>query len=218
MNSTTHNPATGTASLLPGARWLSVYEHLDALDLSVQGGRNGGVGVGGLVLGGGCSYYMYAQGLVCDSVRGFEVVLADGSIVEASAGENTDLWMALKGGGSNFGVVTRVDVEVFPRMPVWNAARRFPAGVEGVGEKHMEALVEWVDGVTEYWNASALVFWTYKPGDEGTVVNTRLTDVGGRAAAPVFDKFLAIEGNISSVVGMTNLSTLAPNTVSYGYR
>lgn len=163
---------------------------------------------------------MYARGLVCDSVRGFEVVLANGSIVEANVGENADLWRALKGGGAgNFGVVTRVDVEVFPRLPVWVAARRFPAGREGVGERHVEALVEWVDdGVRGYRNASALVFWTYKPGDNGTVVNTRLTDVGGRAAAPVFEKFLAIGGNISSLVGMTNLSTLSPNTVSYGYR
>ncbi|KAF4540718.1 FAD binding domain containing protein [Lasiodiplodia theobromae] len=220
MNSTTHNPATATASLLPGARWLDVYQHLDALNLSVQGGRNGGVGVGGLVLGGGCSYYMYARGLVCDSVRGFEVVLANGTIIEANArGANADLWRALKGGGAgNFGIVTRVDMEVFPRTPIWVAARRFPAGLEGVGDKHVEALVEWVDGVAGYRNASALVFWTYKPADNGTVVNTRLTDVGGRAAPPVFDKFLAIEGNISSDVGMTNLSTLSPNTVSYGYR
>lgn len=52
MNSTTYNSNNSTATILPGARWESVYETLDALNVAVPGGRAGPVGVGGLTIGG----------------------------------------------------------------------------------------------------------------------------------------------------------------------
>lgn len=60
-------------------------------------------GVGGLTLGSGVSYTSPRYGFTCDTVTQFEVVLADGSIVEANANRNQDLMWALKGGVNNFG-------------------------------------------------------------------------------------------------------------------
>lgn len=52
MNSTTYNEADGTASILPGARWGSVYKTLGEYGVTVPGGRSGVVGVSGFLLGG----------------------------------------------------------------------------------------------------------------------------------------------------------------------
>jgi hypothetical protein len=106
-------------SIGPGNVWADVYMELDKVGLSTSGGRDASVGVGGLVTGGGISFFSRQRGLVCDNVQAFEVVLANGAIVEASALENQDLWQALKGGSGNFGIVTRIDMKTFPSGLFW---------------------------------------------------------------------------------------------------
>lgn len=57
-------------------------------------------------------------GLGADNLVNAQVVLANGSIVQANAKENSDLWKALKGGGFNTGIVTRYDVTAFPAVNI----------------------------------------------------------------------------------------------------
>ena len=103
------------ASVDAGARWVDVYAYLDAYKLAVAGGRNGNVGVGGLLVGGGISHFSASRGWACDGVVNFEVVLGNGSAVSANAHSNADLYAALKGGANNFGAVTRFDLATFPQ-------------------------------------------------------------------------------------------------------
>lgn len=105
------------AQIRPAARWGDVMTYLEPYNLGVTGGRSGHVGVGGLLVSGGASYHVQQYGLSCDNVVGYEVVLADGSIVEANSEENSDLFKALKGGGSNLGIVTRFDLRTFTVPP-----------------------------------------------------------------------------------------------------
>ncbi|KAI1176055.1 FAD-binding domain-containing protein [Nemania sp. FL0916] len=109
LNSTSISEDHSAASVEAGATWESVYSTLNVFNKTINGGRNGGVGVGGVTLGGGISYYSPQVGWTCDTVVNFEVVLASSKIVNANATSNSDLFRALKGGGNNFGIVTRID-------------------------------------------------------------------------------------------------------------
>lgn len=114
-------PDGSTVTLGTGSKWIDVYKTLDEKGLIVMGGRNAPVGVGGLTLQGGISFYSPKYGFVCSNCVSYEVVLADGKIVTASASENPDLWRVLKGGGNNFGIVTRFTLRSFPYAPLWTS-------------------------------------------------------------------------------------------------
>ncbi|KAF7516107.1 hypothetical protein G7054_g14288 [Neopestalotiopsis clavispora] len=107
-----------TASVGAGSSWSDVYNTLQSYNKTVAGGRNGAVGVAGLTIGGGISYYSPQVGWTCDTVINFEVVLASGDIVNANSTSHPDLYRALKGGGNNFGVVTNIDFATIDAVPL----------------------------------------------------------------------------------------------------
>ncbi len=85
--------------------------------LAVTAGIEPSTGAGGLTLGGGIGFLCRKLGLTIDNLASMEVVLADGSVVTASADEHPDLFWALRGGGGQFGIVTRFDYRVHPIGP-----------------------------------------------------------------------------------------------------
>lgn len=96
----------------PGARWTDVADALRPYGWALSSGDYGGVGVGGLATAGGVGWLARKHGLTIDHLRAVEMVLADGSVVRASADENPELFWAVRGAGANFGVVTSFDFEV----------------------------------------------------------------------------------------------------------
>lgn len=114
LNSLGVNEDQSVAMVGAGNKWLDTYAYLEPMGKTVAGGRNGAVGVGGLTLGGGISYYAPQVGWTCDTVVNFELVLASGELVNANATSNPDLYRALKGGTNNLGVVTRFDLITVP--------------------------------------------------------------------------------------------------------
>ena len=75
--------------------------------LAVGFGDTASVGIGGITLGGGIGYLVRKHGLTIDSVLAAEVVTADGETLTVDADRHPDLFWAVRGGGGNFGVVTR---------------------------------------------------------------------------------------------------------------
>ncbi|KAF3034789.1 hypothetical protein E8E12_003421 [Didymella heteroderae] len=116
MIDVTYDAHSGLASLQPGPKWADVYFQLLEHRVCVTGGREGNVGVVGFLTRGGNSYYAGLHGLGCDNVANFEVVLANGDIINANATSHSDLWTALKGGSGNFGIVTRFDISEGDRL------------------------------------------------------------------------------------------------------
>ena len=115
-----------------GATWLDFDSATQPFGLVTPGGVVGSTGVTGLTLGGGIGHLTAQHGLTCDNIIGAELVTPTGSIVHASADENAELLWGLRGGGGNFGVVTRLDFRLRPLERVVGGALEYRG--EGVAE------------------------------------------------------------------------------------
>ncbi|KAL8946771.1 MAG: hypothetical protein Q9222_006883 [Ikaeria aurantiellina] len=123
LNKITYNQKTITFG--SGQRWGQVYDYLNNTGVIAIGGRSPLVGVGGLSVGGGMPYFSSLRGVVADGAQEYEVVLSNSSIVKANAQQNTDLFKALKGGGPNFGIVTKFSTDAISSTNLWFEARSY---------------------------------------------------------------------------------------------
>lgn len=118
LNEVNFDPSSMTVRVGPGNDWEDVQKQLTPAGVTVVGGRIGGVGVGGYVLGGGLSFLSTEYGWAANNIVEFEVVLANATIVYASENSHPDLYKALKGGGNNFGIVTSYKMIAHPQGKV----------------------------------------------------------------------------------------------------
>ena len=114
MKAVSVNAQDRSARAEPGVTLGGLIEATQPYGLGTNTGTASDTGIAGLTLGGGIGWLMGKYGLTCDSVRSFEVVTADGRLLNANANENTDLYWGLRGGGGNFGVVTAFDYQLHP--------------------------------------------------------------------------------------------------------
>ncbi|KAL9619576.1 MAG: hypothetical protein Q9160_005852 [Pyrenula sp. 1 TL-2023] len=194
MNWVKFDEATDTVDLGPGAHWKDVYAELKKLGRMVGGGRNGKVGVSGLLLGGGKTFFTGSRGFACDDVIAYEVVLADGRTVTADAtNEYRDLFLVLKGGSSNFGIVTNFKMRCFVCEKIWGGLRILSKDNTGAA---LQALEKFTPHVSEDVESNLLLFIAY--------MVEALVQVGAVENAPIYKELLSIP----SVMDMCKMTTI----------
>ena len=138
-----------------------------------------------LTLGGGVGWTTPRTGFACDNVVNYEVVLASGEVINANASCHSDLWRALKGGSSNFGIVTRFDIETFPASNITLERRT-------IGPEHTD---EYIDAIVDYANLDqshdenamvSVISYSAKAGITMTVTEVNTVN---NASTTAFDKF-----------------------------
>lgn len=121
------DPVRRTAQAQAGLT-LGEFDHeTQAFGLATTLGVVSMTGIAGLTLGGGLGWLNGKHGLACDNLISVDVVTADGRLLTASEQENEDLFWGVRGGGSNFGVVTSFEYQLHPVGPVLGGGLRYPA-------------------------------------------------------------------------------------------
>jgi FAD/FMN-containing dehydrogenase len=137
------DPATRTATVQGGATLRALDAGSQAHGLATTAGIYHETGVAGLALGGGVGLLMRRFGLTCDNPLAAEVVTADGRVLEASEREHSDLFWALRGGGGNFGAVTRMDFRLFPLTHVFGGRITYAfADAPALGHVYQEVMTD----------------------------------------------------------------------------
>ncbi len=119
---------TRVARAEAGALVRDLDEATQRSGLATTSGGCPTVGIAGLTLGGGEGRLDAKYGLACDNLLSAQVVTVDGRLVEASQKSNPDLFWAIRGGGGNFGVVTKLEYELHPVGQVLSGALTYPPG------------------------------------------------------------------------------------------
>ncbi|KGO52457.1 FAD linked oxidase, N-terminal [Penicillium expansum] len=127
----------GTVIIGPGNKWGAVYKYLQPYNVTVLGGREVDVSVGG-----GLSAFHNTHILAIDSVTRFQVVLPNGKIVDATETEHADLYKGLKGGLNNFGIVTEYDlttgIDIYYELKTYTVSNT-PAVLEAYAKYLLDA-------------------------------------------------------------------------------
>ncbi|OEV12876.1 hypothetical protein AN218_06275 [Streptomyces nanshensis] len=156
------DPLGRTAVVGAGVTWRELDAATQEFGLAVPGPRNADVGVGGHTLGGGVGDLSRRHGLTSDNVTFFDLVTATGRHIRADAEQYPELFWALRGGGGNFGVVTRFGFALHPVTTVTAGALTHPAHQASTA---LRAARDWLSTapdaaslVAVLWNAPPLPF------------------------------------------------------------
>ncbi|KFY02771.1 hypothetical protein O988_01920 [Pseudogymnoascus sp. VKM F-3808] len=205
----------------PGNVWYDVYTKLDPLGLSVIGGRVSAIGVGGLTLGGGVSFFSNRYGWACDNVNKYQVVFADGSIREVTPSSYPDLYFALRGGGNNFGIVTRFDLVTFPQGKLWGGAQTFlytPESAAGLNDAFYWLAI---NGPADPF-AQVILAYAYVQSADMYVISSDLQYGKPVENPPMLQNFTAVQGTVVSdtlrVASLSELTVELNNSNPGGFR
>ncbi|CAN8099916.1 unnamed protein product [Discula destructiva] len=117
LRGTRLDKANKTIHVEGGCLWDNVFKALAGSGLIAVGGGVWMVGVGGYLTGGGYSWLSGKYGMACDQVVAARVVTGIGEVVECDAEHNADLFWGIRGGSSNFGIVTQFSLRLFDEPP-----------------------------------------------------------------------------------------------------
>lgn len=208
INQTTLAEDRSYVRLGSGALWSDAYDAFNGTGIGFTGGRVPGVGVGGLTLGGGYSFFSPSHGFVADNVINYEIVLASGEITNANKTYRSDLFMALKGGSSNFGVVTNIDISAFEHGDVYRGIIKWPTKLTST---ILTTIAWFVDHNYEDPDSSMSVEFSFKTGSNDSHILADLSDTKDLDDHYALAPFLSTSSTISRSVGIEPIAGFAPH-------
>jgi FAD/FMN-containing dehydrogenase len=194
-----------TTHVGPGNRWIDVYSYLDTKGLSVVGGRVSEIGVGGLVLGGGISFFSGRFGWALDGVRNYELVTANGEILQVNHDSYPDLYWALRGGGNNFGIVTAFDLETFPQGEMWGGVH---VSTIDHNETLLDAFIHYAHNSPQDFDGAAYTAFVWNQENNMYMASSELVYTRPVEDPAILQNFTSVP-NIHSTLRMTSMADLA---------
>ena len=171
--------------------------------LATPFGDTGSVGIGGLTLGGGVGYLVRKHGLTIDSMLAADVITADGELLRVDAESHPDLFWAIRGGGGNFGVATRVRLRLHEVGSVLGGMLILSATPDTIRSfvEAAETAPEELSGIANVMPAPPMPFLPEeqhgRPVIFALIVYAGDIEVGERAVAP----FRALAEPLADMVG-----------------
>jgi FAD/FMN-containing dehydrogenase len=199
-----------TARVQGGATWGDLDRETQVFGLATPGGVVSTTGVAGLTLHGGFGHLRRPFGLSIDNLLSVDIVTADGKLRTASESENPDLYWAVRGAGSNFGVVTSFEFRLHPVGPLvtLGAVMYHLDDAELVMRKWRSFIQELPD---DLFTPIAL-FWSVPPGMPPEAVGTPVCILAGVHAGPLEQGEKVIAPMRSFAKPVLDLSGPAPFT------
>ncbi|KAK7531569.1 uncharacterized protein J3D65DRAFT_119050 [Phyllosticta citribraziliensis] len=187
-----------------GNKWVDVYEALEPHGLAVIGGRVSAIGVGGLTLGGGISFFSGLHGWACDNVVNYELVTGSGVVLQVNESSHPDLYWSLRGGGNNFGVVTRFDLSAFPQGLMWGGGQ-----LHKISQRSaiIEAFAQFGAHGEEDPKAGLILSFAWAAGEYFAKLDMQYADPVS-SSPPVFENFTSIPDPLSNTTMIRTLSNL----------
>ena len=203
LNQTVPSADGTVVGLGAGGHWGAAYDAFADDGIIFPGGLCGGTGIGGVTLGGGESYLQSRVGWAVDNVVNYEIVLASGKIVNANQNTHSDLYKALKGGSSNFGIVTRADVAAVKQRDIW-AGEVIVPGFPQTLEAALRATVDFTTENNANPNVGAQIVLTFSNGTAVIVFSIASTD--GTVNPKELQGFTAVQPQIANTLKLRTLS------------
>ena len=133
------------------------------------------------------------------------MVIGDGSIITASATSHPDLFLVLKGGGNNFGIVTKYEVKAFPFGDLWAGIMVYPRSTTAA---QITAFMDFTANIKNDVSANMINIWSYQQATGADLILNCLEYTKPIAAPAPYNELLAIQPLIASTMRITNLTDL----------
>ncbi|KAL6872151.1 FAD-binding domain-containing protein [Trichoderma novae-zelandiae] len=197
-------------SIGAGITWGEAYDAFNSSNIGFTGGTCEDVSAGGVSLGGGQSLFQPKRGWAIDNIIDYEVVLGSGQIVHANAGSNPDLFKALKGGNTNFGIVTHLKLEAFDFYGHWGgevfvSLNGPQATYSQVQDQMSKAIVDFTARNHLDTNTAVQLMTVYLAGGQGQIVNAAFGNTIGQEK-PSIEPFMKMPNQVKNEVGHIKLA------------
>ncbi|KAF4506453.1 hypothetical protein G6O67_006538 [Ophiocordyceps sinensis] len=200
-------------SLGSGLTWGRAYDRFNDSGIGFPGGVCEDVGVGGPSLGGGQSLFQAKKGWAVDNILSYELVLASGDIVNANQTSRPDLFKALKGGNTNFGLVTNVKFAAFELQRIWGGEVLVSLNGPQASRSEMldricRATVDFVRNNNNDLDTGLQVATAYLSGNKGQLVDLALSNTAGVESPKAAQPFLKMPNQVSNVARRIKVADL----------